>query len=327
MRRRDFIRMIAASVAAWPRAVRAQADKLSRIGFIGLQAAEETAGIKRIEAFRAGLREFGYVEGRNVLVEDRWAAGQYGRLPELASQLVRLNVDVIVAHGFPGTRAAMQATTTIPVVMVGVGDAIISGVVSSISQPSGNVTGSTFFGPEIVAKRVELIKEAVPSLAKVGVLVNYARADNEAFLPLVRRTADALKVELLQFSAREPGDFDGLFSTITASGVGGLAFSDDGMLVASSEPLARLALQHRLPSVAGIGYPEAGGLMYYGVNFPDLFRRAAAYVDKILKGAKPRELPIERPTKFETVLNLKTAKALGLEVPTSLLLRADQVIE
>ena len=145
----------------------------------------------------------------------------------------------------------MQATNTIPLVMVGVGDAIISGVVSSISQPSGNVTGSTFFGPEIVAKRVELIKEAVPSLAKVGFLVNYARADNEAFLPLVRRTADALKVELLQF-----------FSAITASGVGGLAFSDDGMLVASSEPLARLALQHRLPSVAGIGYPEAGGLMY-----------------------------------------------------------------
>jgi putative ABC transport system substrate-binding protein len=289
--------------------------------------ATEKAAVARIEAFRAGLRDLGYPEGRNIVIEDRWAEEKYDRLPDLAAQLVRLNPDVIVAHGFPGTKAAMQATTTIPIVMVGVGDALATGIVSSISRPVGNVTGSTFFHPEIIAKRVELIKEAVPAVTEIGILVNSANASHEAIFSPLKQIADALAVKVVQFGARDRAEFDTAFSAMATRRVGALVLFDDGMLAANAGPLAELALRNRLPSVGSVGYAEAGGLMYYGVNFLNLFRRAAAYVDKLLKGSKPSELPVERPTKFEMILNLKTAKALGLEMPTSTLVRADEVIE
>jgi putative tryptophan/tyrosine transport system substrate-binding protein len=326
--RREFITLLGGAAAAWPLATRAQQAKVFRIGFIGLSAAADKAGVARIGAFRAGLRSLGYVEGRNIIIEDRWAEGKYDRLQELAAQLVRQNVDVIVAHGTPATRAAKQATTAIPIVMVGVGDAVTSGVVASISRPDGNVTGSTFFSPEIVAKRLELIKEAVPALTEAGILLNSANpAYNESIFPVLKETAQALKLELLQFAARGPAEFEAAFTAMAAKRVGAIVLFDDGMLAANVEPLAKLALQHQLPSVGMVDFAAAGGLIYYGVNFPDLFRRAATYVDKFVKGAKPGELPVERPTKFDTILNLKTAKALGLEVPTSILLRADEVIE
>jgi putative ABC transport system substrate-binding protein len=327
MRRRQFLTVLGGA-AAWPLAASGQNVKSFRIGFIGLPAATEKAGAVRIAAFRAGLRDLDYVEARNIIIEERWAEGKFDRLPELAAQLVRLNVDVIVAHGTPATRAAMQATTTTPIVMVGVVDALASGFVSSLSRPSGNVTGSTFFSPEIVAKRLELAKEAVPNLTKAGVLANPAASiNNDAILPIVKQTAEALKLELLQFAARSRAEFEPAFASMAEKQIGALALFDDGTLAANVEKLAKLALQFRLPSVGMVDFADAGGLIDYGVNFPDLFRRAATYVDKLLKGANPGDLPVERPTKFDTVLNLKTAKALGLEMPTSLLLRADRVVE
>jgi putative tryptophan/tyrosine transport system substrate-binding protein len=326
VKRREFITLLGGAAAACPLAARAQQQKLSRIGFIGLAVAAEKAGVARIEAFRAGLRDLGYVESRNIVIEDRWAEGKYDRLRDLAAGLVRLNPDVIVTHGTPATRAAMQATTTIPIVMVGVGDALAAGIVSSISRPVGNVTGSTFFGPEIVGKRLELIKEAIPAVTEIGILLNPTNPANEQVLLVLKQAVDALTVQVVQFAARDPAEFDGAFA-MAGGRVGALVLFDDGMLAANVGTLAKLALQKRLPSIGMDDYAEAGGLICYGVNFPHLFRRSAVYVDKLLKGAKPGELPVERPTKFDTVLNLGTAKMLGLEIPTSILLRADQVID
>jgi putative ABC transport system substrate-binding protein len=235
MRRRQFLTVLGGA-AAWP--LVASGQNVKSIGFIGLPAATEKAGTVRIAAFRAGLRDLGYVEARNIIIEERWAEGKFDRLPELAAQLVRLNVDVIVAHGTPATRAAMQATTTTPIVMVGVVDAFA--FVSSLSRPSGNVTGSTFFSPEIVAKRLELAKEAVPNLTKAGVLANPAASiNNDAILPIVKQTAEALKLELLQFAARSRAEFEPAFASMAEKQIGALALFDDGTLAANVENLAK----------------------------------------------------------------------------------------
>jgi ABC-type uncharacterized transport system substrate-binding protein len=327
IRRREFIALFGGVAAAWPLAAQAQRSKLFRIGFIGLTSATDKAGVARISAFRAGLRDLGYVEGRNIVIEDRWAEGKYDRLPELAAQLARLNVDVFVTHGTPATRAAKQVTTAIPIVMVGVGDAVASGIVSSIARPGANITGTTFFSPEIVGKRLELAREAVPALTEAGILLNPANPIIEPTFPILKQTAQALKVDLQQFSVRGPDEFESAFDAMAAKRVSAVVLFDDGMLAANVEPLAKLAMQYRLPSVGMVDFASAGGLIYYGVNFPDLFRNAATHVDKIFKGTKPGELPVERPTKFETIVNLKTAKAIGIELPTSILLRADEVIE
>jgi putative tryptophan/tyrosine transport system substrate-binding protein len=327
VRRREFITLLGGGAAAtWPLAARSQqGGKVFRIGFVGLPTAEALP--KRTDAFRAGLRELGYQEGRNIVIEFRWADEHYERLPALFAEMVRLNVDVIVTHGTPGALAAKQATSTIPIVFASSGDAIGSDIVASLAQPGGNLTGLTYFNPELAAKRLELLKEAVPTLTDVGILLNPLNPMNEPIIPAMRATAQSLKVELHQFGVRAPAEFEGAFSAMAAKKLGALVVLDDTTLIANASAAAKLALQHRLPSCGFSDFAGAGGLLAYGISFPALFRRAATFVDKILRGAKPADLPVERTTKFETIVNLKTAKAIGLELPTSLLLRADEAIE
>jgi ABC-type uncharacterized transport system substrate-binding protein len=325
MKRRQFISLLGGA-AAWPLAARAQqATKAYRIGFVGMPSADSLP--QRTEAFRAGLRELGYQEGRNIVIEYRWADGQYERLPALFAEMVRLNVDVIVTHGTPAALAAKQVTDRIPIVMAVVGDAEASGLVASVARPGGNVTGLTFFNPELSAKRLELLKETIPGLTDVGVLLNSENPMNEPVIPVMARTAEALKLKLHQFGVREPAEFEAAFDEMGAKRIGALVILDDAILIANAPALAQIALRKHLPSSGWPDYAVAGGLLSYGVNFPDMFRRAAAFVDKILKGAKPGDLPVERATKFETIVNLKTARAISIDLPTSILLRADEVIE
>jgi putative ABC transport system substrate-binding protein len=327
MQRREFITLLGGAAVAWPVVARAQqpSAKVFRIGFLGLPTADSLP--KRPEAFRAGLRDLGYQEGRDFVIEYRWADGNYDRLPALLADLIDLKVDVIVTHGTPGVLAAKKATSTIPIVMAVVGDALGSGLVSSLARPGGNVTGLTFFQPELIAKRLELLKETMPDLTDVGMLLNSANPMNEPILPQVTQVAQALKLKLHQFDIRKPAEFEGAFAAMAAKRVSGLVVFDDAVLLANAPAVAALALKQRLPSCGWTDFAVDGGLMAYGVNFPDMFRRAATFVDKILKGAKPSDLPVERSTKFELVINLNTAKALGVTVPYPLLARADEVIE
>jgi ABC-type uncharacterized transport system substrate-binding protein len=327
MRRRTFITIIGGMAAGMPLSVRAQmpTTKVFRIGFLGLPSADSLP--KRTEAFRAGLRDLGYQEGKDLVIEYRWADSHYERLPALLAELINLNVDVIVTHGTPGVMAAKRATSKIPIVIATVGDAVGSGLVASLARPGGNVTGLTFFQPELNAKRLELLKETVPDLADVGVLLNPANQMNEPVLPQVTEVAQSLKVGVHQFNAREPSDFESAFAAMTARRVRALVVVDDAMLIGNAKAVAALALKHGLYSCGFLDYAAAGGLLAYGVDFPNMFRRAATYVDKILRGTKPVDLPVEQSTKFSTILNLSTAKALGLNAPSSLLLRADEVIE
>ena len=329
MRRRQFMTLLggAAATVVRPRPGQAQSSpaRTPRIGFLGLPSADSLP--KRTEAFQAGLRDLGYHEGRDLIVEYRWANSNYNKLPALLAELIALKVDVIVTHGTPGVMAAKQATSTIPIVIAVVGDAVASGLVESLARPGGNITGLTFFQPELNAKRLELLKETVPDLVVVGVLLNPGNQMNEPVLPEVARVAQSLGIKLLQFNAREPGEFEAAFVDMKATQVRAFVVFDDAMLIGNSEAIATLALKHGLYSCGFLDYAAAGGLMAYGVDFPDMFRRAATYVDKILKGTKPADLPVEQATRFATILNLVTAKALGLIVPPSLLLRADEVIE
>ena len=326
MRRREFITLLGVAAHSWPVAARSQQPtKVARIGFVGPTAADSLP--ERVEAFRAGLRELGYQEGRDIVIEFRWADGRYERLPALFNELVRRDVDVIITHGTPGILAAKQATATIPIVMATSGDAEASGLVASLARPGGNVTGLTFFNPELAAKRFELLKEILPSLTEVGLLLNPANPINEPIVPAIKLTAQALRLEVHPFGVRGPAEFEDAFAAMAARRVGAVVVIDDATLIANAPAVARLALQQGLPSSGWPDYAVAGGLIAYGVNFPHLFRRAASFVDKILKGAKPADLPVERATKFETIVNLKTAKAPGLDVSPTLLIRADEVIE
>jgi ABC-type uncharacterized transport system substrate-binding protein len=328
MKRRDFIGVAAgaAATAVWPRAGRAQSPaRTPRIGFVGLPFADSLP--KRTEAFRTGLRDLGYHEGRDLIVEYRWANSNYDRLPALLAELIALNVDVIVTHGTPGGIAAKQATSTIPIVIAVVGDAVASGLVASLARPGGNITGLTFFQPELNAKRLELLKETVPDLIDVGVLLNPNNQMNEPVLPRVANAAQSLGLRLHQFNARQSSDFQAAFADMKAKQVRAFVVFDDAMLLGNAKMIAALAVEHGLYSCGFPDYAAAGGLMAYGVDFPDMFRRSATYVDKILKGTKPADLPVEQATRFQTILNLATAKALGLNIPGSFLLRADEVIE
>jgi ABC-type uncharacterized transport system substrate-binding protein len=310
-----------------PLAARAQqAGRVYRIGYLSLgsPAAEAT----RFDAFRAGLAALGYVEGKNLVIETRWLeGGKYDRLAELAAQLVDLKVDVIVTYATPGVLAAKRATTTIPIVMAVVADALASGLVSSLARPGGNVTGMTYFVPELAAKRLELLKETIPSLLQAGVLFNSANSSHEPVLSAMRLTAEALKLELAEFAVREAADLEDAFAAMAAKPVGATVITEDPVLIYNAEAGAKLALKYRLGSCGFIEFAQAGGFVGYGVDYLDMWRYAATFVDKVLKGAKPADLPVERATKFVTVVNLKTAKALGLDVPPTLLVRADQVIE
>ena len=325
MRRREFIAVLGAA-ATWPLAAHAQQTKVARIGFLGLDAASSHAA--RLAALRAGLRDLGWLEGTNLLIEYRWAEGNYERLRGLADELVRLKVDVLVTHATPGALAAKSATSTIPIVLTAVADILALGLVSSLRLPGGNITGLSFFVPELTAKRLELLKEAVPSLTKAALLLNPDNPDvNRFVLQEIEPTAKALNIALQTFEARRPSDFSQVFATMIDQGATAFLLYEDTMMNANSNALAVLAAVNRLPSC---GFPEfvrAGGLIGYGINFPDMDYRAAAFVDKILKGAKPGELPIERSTKFNVIINLQTAKALGITMPPALLIRADEVIE
>jgi len=302
-----------------------QSGKIPRIGFLG--AASASGYAPQLEAFRRGLRDLGYVEGKNIILEYRWAEGTYDRLPVLAAELVRLKPDLVLTHGTAGTRAAKQATTTIPIVMAVSGDAVATGLVASLAHPGGNITGSSFFNPELAAKRLELLKEVVPALTRVAVLMNPGNPVNEVSLQAMERTARSLGLELQQVNVGGPEEFNAAFSTIVKGRAGALSVFDDAMLIAQARRVADLAAKNRLPTIGFNELAEAGGLMSYGVNFPDLWRRAATYVDKILKGAKPADLPVEQPTKFEFIINLKIAKQIGLTIPQSVLYRADKVIK
>ncbi len=327
MRRREFVRILGSAVVAWPFAVAAQqsAGKVFRIGFVSPSTADSVP--ERFVAFRAGLRDLSYQEGQNIIIEYRWADGHYERLPAFFAEMVRLNVDVIVTHGTPGALAAKRATTKIPIVLAVVGDAVASGLVSSLAKPGGNVTGLTYFNPELAAKRLELIKEIMPTLTDVGVLSNPENPFNETITPVMTLTAQTHKLTLHQFGARNPAELEEMFVAMKAKRVGALVVLDDAFLLANASALAKLALQQHLPSSGWPDFAVAGGLMAYGVNFPDMFQRAAMFVDKILKGTNPSDLPVQRATKFELVINLKTANALGLKVSDNLLSIADKVIE
>jgi putative tryptophan/tyrosine transport system substrate-binding protein len=326
MRRRAFITLLGGVAAAWPLAARAQRQgRVPRIGFLGL--ASPTAFAPRLEGIRLGLRDFGYIEGTNITIDYRWAQGQYERLPELAAELVRSKVDLILTHATPGTLAAKHATTTIPIVMAAIGDPVATGVITNLARPGGNITGQSFFNPELRAKRIELLKEVMPPLAEVGVILN---ADNPATGPefeAMEATARSLNVKLQPFRLRTPSELVGAFKSMERANVQAVETGDDALSTGNVGAIAALAARGRLITIGPEEVPRAGGMIGYGVDSVALFRRAAFFVDKILKGTNPGDLPIERAAKFQFILNLKTAKALGLEVPTATLLRADEVIE
>jgi putative ABC transport system substrate-binding protein len=305
-----------------------QAAKVPRIGFLETNRA---ASPHTPEAFRQGLRDLGYFEGRNVVIEYRDAEGKPERFPALAAELVALKVDVIVASSQLSALAAKQATRTLPIVFAAAGNPVTSGLVTSLARPGGNVTGSSLLAPELVGKCLELLTQAVPGVSRVAFLwhpdVLGERADKD-ILKEADVAARALGVQLQFVEARGPADFDRAFADMTRAHAGALTVLTSPMFFSERRRLVDLAAKHRLPAVyqwrEGV---DAGGLMAYGPNVTDLFRRAATYVDKILKGAKPADLPVQQPTKFELVINLKTAKALGLTIPPSVLARADHIVE
>jgi putative ABC transport system substrate-binding protein len=327
MDRRTFLGTLAGGLLAAPLAAEAQqAAKVPRIGYLAINLATSP---HLHEAFRQGLRDLGYVEGRNVETEYRDAEGKYERLPALAAELVSLKVDLIVAAAYPATLAAKNATKTIPIIMVAVADPVRIGLIASLVRPGGNITGLALFaGTEIIGKHLELLKEAIPSLSRVAVLSNPGNPMHVLRLREVEVAGRSLRVQLQILKAQGPEEFDSAFAAMTRERAGALYVVGDPMFVSHRRRLAELAAKSRLPAVYELkDHAEAGGLMVYGAGTLDMFRRAATYVDKILKGAKPGDLPVEQPTKFDLVVNLKTAKALGLTIPPSLLLRADQVIE
>jgi putative tryptophan/tyrosine transport system substrate-binding protein len=322
MDRRIFIASVAGGLLAVPLAAGAQKPAMPAIGFLGSESASNQA--KRLEALRAGLRELGYVEGKNIVIDIRWAEGKYDRLPALAAELVGLKVSVVVVSGAKATLAMTRATTTIPIVMGSTGDAVALGVVTNLARPGGNITGWTFFASESAAKRLELLKEVMPRITQVAFLFN--PADPPFVLKAMEPVAKALKLELPQFEARGPNEFESAFAAMVQRHVDAIIVQGDTMFAVNAKAIADLAIKHGLPSAGIVEFAEAGGMIGNGVDQLEGHRRAATYVDKILKGANPGDLPIERATKFRLVINLKTAKALGITVPQSLLLRADEVI-
>ena len=323
--RRTFLATVVLS-ALWPSlALGADKGKMWRIGFLG--GADPTSYGPHVQNLLQGLRDLGYIEGKNFAIEYRWAEGRYERFHELINELMRSKVDLIVTHGTPGTRAVKQATQTIPIVMAIAGDALATGIVTNLARPGGNLTGLSFFNPELAAKRVEFAKEAMPGVTRMAVMIN---RDNQAAGPVLkamRTTAAALKVELEQFSLRGPNEFADVFATMEKKALRVIFILEDGMLNANMATLVALAAKARMMSVGGREVTDAGGVLGYGVNIPESFRRAAHFVDRIIKGTPPGELPIEQPTRFELAINLKAAKAIGLTFPDTIVVRAERIIE
>ena len=327
MDRRTFIRAVAGGIFAAPLSSVAQSSaKTVRIGRLSPLSAE--ADVPLLAAFRTGMRDLGWVEGETFLIETRYADGNPIRLPEIAAELVRRRVDVILAGSSPGALAAKNAAGTIPVVMVTTGDPVGDGLVASLARPGGNLTGMTALSQGLSAKRLELLKEAVPGVTRVAVLTNPASPNTGPFVKESAAVAQALRVQLQLVEAHDPSEFETAFATMASKHAAGLMVLADVTFITHRKRIVELAAMSRIPAVYGEReFVDAGGLMFYGASLADMYRRAAVYVDKILKGAKPADLPVEQPTKFELVINLKTAKALGLAMPQSLLLRADEVIQ
>jgi putative ABC transport system substrate-binding protein len=329
MERRRFIEVIAGGLLVAPLAAEAQqAGKVYRIGYISNSPPSTPETSRIYEAFRQGLLERGWVEGQNAVIEWRFAEGRMERFPDLAADLMRLKVDIVVTLGGPAARAAKQATTTTPIVAIAVSDPVGQGLVASLARPGGNVTGLATLFPELAVKRLELLKEALPGVSRVAVLWNAANPGNVIILRGVQAAAQTLGVTLQTREVRGPDDFEAAFAKMRRERPDALMILDDPLLFQYRASIVDFAAKRRLPAMHPIRESvEAGGLIAYSVNLAELNRRAAEYVDKILKGAKPADLPVEQPTKFELVINLKTAKALGLTIPPSLLRRADEVIQ
>ena len=327
MRRRQFILALGGAAATWPLAARAQqVGKIPRIGFMGNSTATMEANL--IGPFRNGLRELGYEEGRNLIIEFRWAEGNYDRFPALIAELVAAKVDVIIAAGTPATLAIKKATSTVPLVFIAVGDPVGTGIVPNLARPGGNITGLSSIAPDLEGKRLELLRELVPKLAHVAIFLNPANAFHTVSVQQARVAAQSLGIKLQPFEVDKSEQLDGAFAAIVKEKPDALLILADRVFLHNRKRMMEFATQQQLPSVnAYRELVEAGGLMSYGPSYEDMHRRAAIYVDKILKGAKPSDLPIEQPTKFILFINLKAAKALGLTVPPTLLARADEVIE
>ncbi len=300
-----------------------QPEKIPRIGF--LAAGSDASSAPLTEAFRQGLRELGYVEGKSIIIEYRYAEGRLERFSGLAAELVRLKVDIIVTAGRPSIHAAKQATSTIPIVMAAAGDPVGQGLVASLARPGGNITGLTTIRGDLTGKRLELLKEAASKVSRVAVLWGSPAASN---FKVTEAAARSLGLEVQSLEVRGPGDLEGAFRAAGKKRAHALVVLRNPVIFTALQQIAELAMKSRLPAIYDDReFVRAGGLMSYGTDNADLFRRAATYVDKILKGAKPADLPVEQPTKFELVINLKVAKALGLTIPKSILIRADEVIE
>jgi putative ABC transport system substrate-binding protein len=329
MKRREFITLFGGAAATWPLAARSQqlAGRVYRVGYLTIASREQQLHL--IEAFEEGLRSLGHRVGEKVVIEYRFANGELERLPALAADLVRLGVDVIVTGANPNTVAAMKATATIPIVMTNSIDPVGTGLVASLARPGGNVTGfAQDSGGELNGKRLELLKETLPNLSRVGILWNPGVASNRSRLTSMRDATQGMGLMLFPVEARGQDAFEQAFTTMIKERMQAFVILGDAVLFNYRGQIAEMAMRNRLPAASSFKeFAEAGLLLTYGANVRDLFRRSAIFVDKIFKGAKPADLPVEQPTKFELVVNLKTAKALGIELPPTLLARADEVIE
>jgi putative ABC transport system substrate-binding protein len=321
VKRREFISLIGSAAAAWPLAARAQQTrKIARIGIIDDSPVWDP--------FRQQLRELNYVEGQNVVFEYRRAEGVPDRLSAAAGELVQLPVDVIAAFGTPAARAVQQATKTIPLVAISVGDPIGAGLVSNYARPGGNITGNSILGPDVVTKRLQILRDTIPSVSHVAFLWNPDNASNTAILEELRKALPVFQMTLVPLQAQTADDFDRIFAQMSSDRPDAVITTNDPLHQAHMQAVIAFLLKNRIPGMFQIRQNVVdGGLMSYGASFPDLFRQGAVYVDKILRGTKPGDLPIEQPVSFELIVNLKTAKAIGLQIPTTLLARADEVIE
>ena len=325
MRRRDFIIVIGRAAVAWPVGVHAQ-HKIPRIGFMGNSTAALETNL--VDAFREGLRELGYEEGRNIAIEYRWADGNYDRFPTLAEELIAARVDAIVTAGTPAALAVKRATTTVPLVMVAVGDPIGTGLVSSLARPGGNLTGLSSIAPDLEGKRLQLLREVLPALSHVAMFVNSLNPFHVSSMKQARAAAQAMGIKLQLHDIPKSEDLDDAFAAIRKERPDALLILADRVFLHNRQRMMDFTNEQRLPNVnAYKELVEVGGLMSYGPSYEDMHKRAAIYVDKILKGTKPADLPIEQPSKFTFIVNLKAAKALGVTVPSQLLGLADQLIE
>jgi putative tryptophan/tyrosine transport system substrate-binding protein len=303
-----------------------QKGKIPRIGFLGNSTAELEANL--IEPFREGLRDLGYVEGKNIVLEWRWAEGKYERFPALIAELIAAKVDVIVTAGTPATIALKNATTTLPLVMIAVGDPVGTGLIASLAHPGGNLTGLTSISPELEGKRIELLREVIPKLSHIAVMWNPKNAYHVIENKEVKGVAAAIRMKVLYLGVEAEGQLDNAFAQIVKEQPAALLVLADRVFLHNRARIMDFTVQHRLPGIyAYLELVEAGGLMSYGPSYADMHRRAATYVDKILKGTKPADLPVERPAKFELVINLKAAKQIGVAIPPNVLARADKVIK